>query len=141
MGLPIKILLLILLIVMTFLGGVYFAKGGIEYQIIDIESAPAAIYEKYVDQKFTRGFSVNPYDSDQYVLITMGTVPTAGYEIEITGVQKKGDLWIIESQFKAPDPDEIVAMVISYPAIVVKLPATAKQVRVFANDKLLSQLK
>ena len=141
MRLPKKSLLLILTIGMTFLSGIYLAIGRVNHQIVDIENAPARIYKKYVQQKFVCGFSVNPYYSDKYVLITMGTVPTAGYEIQINRVEKKGDLWIIQSQFKRPDPDEIVAMVISYPAIIVKLPTTAEQIQVFANDRLLSQLE
>lgn len=141
MALSVKLMLIICMLVITFLGGIYLAKEQIDYEVIDIENAPATVYEKYENQKFDRGFSVNPYDSAKYVLITMGTVPTAGYQIKIDRLQKKNQHWIIKSRFIAPDPDEIVAMVISYPAIVVKLPATAERIQVFANKEPLSQLE
>ncbi|AZR73424.1 hypothetical protein BBF96_08530 [Anoxybacter fermentans] len=111
-----------------------------DYEVLNIDKTPKAIYEHYEQQKYKTGYSVIPYDNSKYVLITRGEVNTAGHKIKVQKVLKTKDKWVIKVRFIAPDPDDIVAMVISYPAIVVKLPEEAVNIQVLEDGKHLSKL-
>jgi predicted small secreted protein len=58
------------------------------------------------------GLNAN-FDSQSIVVIGLGEMPTAGYEVVITGVQKKGDTLFV--QFKVSKPGDVAAQVITYP--------------------------
>ncbi len=138
--------LLIGIICLAIIGVIYYqispaGQGSkVDYQVLNIEEAPAVIYEKYEQQKTNRGFSIIPYDQAQYILITMGTVPTAGYSIKVQQVHQQADKLIIKTRFISPNPKDIVAMVISFPTTVVKVSQEFINIQVLADSKPLSQL-
>lgn len=113
----------------------------VKYEVIYIEDAPAQIYSVYDRQKAEMGFSVNPYDHSQYILITAGTMKTGGYDLEINEVDKTNGKWIIKASLLPPEPDSFVTQAISYPSMVVQLPQAATRMEVIVDGKEYPELK
>ena len=66
-----------------------------------------------------------------YILVAYGEKPTAGYSVEIDKVEKLDGKVVVYSSFQDPDPDDLVATVITYPydLVVIEdqgLPVTFK---------------
>lgn len=112
----------------------------LQYEVIKIDHAPAAIYEVYELQKYKQGYSVNSYDNSSYILITMGEAPSGGYFIDVQDVYKSNDSLVIKTGFNEPKPNEMVITVITFPAIVIKVPNTNDPIIVQADGKEQIQL-
>lgn len=132
------IILSILILISLFY--VIAARQSLTYEQLKIDQAPATIYETYESQKTEQGFSVTSYDRSNYILITMGEVPTGGYSIDVQDVYTHDDTIIVKTRFIEPKPEDLVIMVISYPTSVVKIPQTDQPIQVLANGKKLVQL-
>jgi hypothetical protein len=55
------------------------------------------------------------------VAVFAGEKPTAGYSVRITKVEKEGDTCVVHHVVSGPPRDAMVAQVITYPYIVVRL--------------------
>lgn len=62
------------------------------------------------------------YETESVIVVALGEVPTGGYGVTITGVQKKGD--DIYVQFTTSEPTGAATQVISYPYAAVAVPKT-----------------
>jgi len=60
------------------------------------------------------------FNTESVIVVALGEVPTAGFGITITGVQKQGDKVFV--QFKTSQPGDVAAQVISYPFAAVAVP-------------------
>lgn len=69
---------------------------------------------------------LNPnYETESVIVVALGEVPTGGFGVMITGVQKKGENIFV--QFKTSEPGDVATQVISYPYAAVVIPkATGK---------------
>ena len=54
--------------------------------------------------------------------VFLGTRPTAGFGVEISGTRRENDALVVEYVERAPAPDAIVAQILTSPFHVVKLP-------------------
>lgn len=73
-------------------------------------------------------------DGDRnYVLITMGEMPTGGYAVELVSAELVGGLWRIQVRYRQPGPDEMVTQAITHPYLLVAvepaLPVTVSRVQ------------
>lgn len=59
-----------------------------------------------------------------YLLISWGEKRTAGYSLTLNRIRPQGEVMVAEVSLKAPGPEEMVAPVITYPHLLVALPAT-----------------
>jgi hypothetical protein len=62
------------------------------------------------------------FDTQSVVVIALGEVPTGGHEVEITGVQKKGDTLYVQFKVKQPGPDAVTTQAISHPYAAALIP-------------------
>lgn len=56
------------------------------------------------------------------VAISRGPQPTPGYGLSLEGAIREGDTAIISVHWKTPQPDAVLAQVITHPCLVVALP-------------------
>lgn len=136
---PVIVLCLLVLALVTY--RIETTPIGINFQVLSIEDAPAYIYQQYDQQKSDMGYSVITYNQNNYVLITMGAVKTAGYTVEVDEVRHESNQWTIKVHLNTRIPDSSVAEVISYPAITVILPVDNNAITVLYQRKPLLKLK
>jgi hypothetical protein len=63
------------------------------------------------------------------IAVFLGTRPTAGFAVEITGIEKKGAEVIVTYRERSPGADELVAQVMTAPFHIVKTDQHAGSVR------------
>jgi VWFA-related protein len=63
------------------------------------------------------------------VAVFLGTRPSAGYAVEITGTRREGDAVIVEWREQRPTPDAITAQVLTAPAHLAAIPRAAGEIR------------
>lgn len=62
------------------------------------------------------------YETESVIVVALGEVPTGGFGVTITGVQKKGEDVFV--QFTTSEPTGITTQVISYPYAAAVVPKT-----------------
>jgi hypothetical protein len=83
------------------------------------------------------GYRFRRVRAETLVTLHAGERPTAGYEIEILGVTRSGGLCTVEYRVDPPGPDAIVAQVISYPALRLRIRAACSKLIVKPELPLL----
>jgi hypothetical protein len=63
------------------------------------------------------------------VAVFLGSRPSAGFGVEITGVKTEGDRTIVEYVERRPPRDQFVAQVVTSPFHIVRVPRTAGAVQ------------
>lgn len=71
---------------------------------------------------------------EMVVGVFLGSRPTAGYGVDITGTRQDGDAVVVEYRVTAPPPDAITAQVITSPYVLVALPAARGEVKFVKTD-------
>ena len=75
-----------------------------------------------IDSTMAKALRVDPGADDRVlVAISLGTKPTAGYELTLVS-WRAGDVPQIIVRQASPDPDAIVAQVLTVPCLVLRLP-------------------
>jgi len=64
------------------------------------------------------------------VTIHAGRKPTGGYSVEVRRVSKDGSRCVVHYAVVSPPPDAMVPQVITYPAVMVRIPAACADVAV-----------
>ncbi|GAB6933914.1 protease complex subunit PrcB family protein [Calditerricola satsumensis] len=109
-------------------------KEAIPYRVIPRHDAPPDI-QQWIDRHFrNEGAYVSRTADATYVLISRGEKPTAGYGIAVQAVTCKDGGIVVTVRTIDPQPGDIVAEVITYPHVVVKLDAQSKPIRVVTTD-------
>ncbi len=62
------------------------------------------------------------YDTESVIVVSLGEVPTGGFGVIITGVQKQGDKVFVQFTTTQPAPGAIVTQAISHPYAAVAVP-------------------
>jgi hypothetical protein len=83
-------------------------------------------FDGHKKQEFTG--SMNEKDGT-YVAITRGQKPNSGYGVEVVSVTEYGDHMIVKVRHRNPEPGKMYAQVITYPATLLKIPLTDKEIR------------
>jgi len=63
------------------------------------------------------------------VAVFLGTRPTAGFVVEITGVREQGGVLIVEWRETRPPGDAILAQMLTSPAHIASIPKFAGEIR------------
>jgi hypothetical protein len=69
------------------------------------------------------------------VAIFLGTRPSAGYAVDITGTQESKGVLTVSWRERRPDPGDITAQVLTTPMAIASLPKFAGEIRFVRADK------
>jgi hypothetical protein len=69
------------------------------------------------------------FASRTVVAVFLGSRPSAGYAVEITGTRREGAALVVEWRERQPPPDQVTAQVITSPAHIVSIPKFAGEIR------------
>lgn len=62
------------------------------------------------------------YDTESVIVVSLGEVPTGGFGVNITGVQKQGDKIFVQFTTTQPAADAVVTQALSHPYAAVAVP-------------------
>jgi len=121
----------------------FYEIKNMEFMVIISQEEFNSFLQKYgIENK-----DLPDWQSDRYILICafQGMKPTAGYDIEITKIERSGDTVTVKLRIREPKPDEITAQVITSPVHIVKVERSALSgaktfVFVDQNDRILKKL-
>jgi hypothetical protein len=82
----------------------------------------AALWRKHA---FDKPLPKVDFATRNVVAIFLGSRPTAGYDIEIVGTRKEGDAVIVEWAEVRPKERQLLAQVLTSPALIASIPKTA----------------
>ncbi len=68
------------------------------------------------------------YQTETVIVVALGEVPTGGYGVNITGVQKKGDQLFVQFTVSQPAADAVTTQALTYPYAAVAVPKTTGRV-------------
>jgi hypothetical protein len=63
------------------------------------------------------------------VAVFLGSRPTAGYAVEITGTRRDGDVLVVEWRERRPAPRGVTAQILTSPAHLATIPRVAGDIR------------
>jgi len=69
------------------------------------------------------------------VAVFLGSRPSAGYAVEITGTRQEKGALIVQWQERRPPADAILAQVLTSPAIIASIPKFAGEIKFEKVDK------
>jgi hypothetical protein len=103
----------------------------VSFQRVQEEELPEEVQSWLSENIMEYGEKTFVLEDKLYILVAYGEKPTAGYSVEIDKVEKLDGKVVVYSSFQDPDPDDLVATVITYPydLIVIEdqgLPVTFK---------------
>ncbi|RKD25517.1 hypothetical protein BEP19_00805 [Ammoniphilus oxalaticus] len=93
----------------------------LNYELVD-PPYDDAINQAISQHQEQAGLATVQHQNHTYAIITLGQRPSAGYKIVIKKVEQSSDKIIVS--YSEQKPTGMALTVISYPAVVVKLPAT-----------------
>lgn len=67
--------------------------------------------------------------SRSVVAVFLGSRPSAGYAVEITGTRRQGAILIVEWRESKPGPGDITAQVLTSPAHIASIPRFAGEIK------------
>lgn len=69
------------------------------------------------------------FSKEMVVAVFLGSRPSGGYQVQITGVRSEGDTLVVQWREARPGPGQVAAQVLTAPAHIVTVPRHAGQVR------------
>jgi hypothetical protein len=69
------------------------------------------------------------FTSRTVVAVFLGTRPTAGFGVEITGTRQDGATLVVQWRERRPGPDRMTAQVLTTPAHLASIPAASGEIR------------
>ncbi|MCX7570023.1 protease complex subunit PrcB family protein [Tumebacillus sp. DT12] len=101
----------------------------IRYEVIeDLSALPQEVQQGLQGKQQSEGLTVVEAEGATYALLSLGERPTGGYTIEVQQVIESAGRIEIHAKVKEPAAGLSVIQMITYPALVVKLPETGKPV-------------
>jgi|GEM_PF-1521314 len=91
----------------------------VDYRQVDRNDLPQGVLDQIKDQALEAGYDVIQTDSATYLVVYMGQRNSGGYFLEVDGIHKVGDEFMVTVQENEPGPDMMVTMAITYPWTVV----------------------
>lgn len=87
----------------------------VNFQRVDEEELPGEV-KSWLDENIVEYTEKTlAHEGKLYILVAYGEKMTAGYTVEIEKIEKLDGEIIVHSSFQDPDPDDLVATVITYP--------------------------
>jgi hypothetical protein len=68
------------------------------------------------------------FDTQMLIVAAMGEQPSSGYSIEITGAEKKDDVWVVSVKETSPGPSCIGLMVLTTPHHLAVIPKSSSEI-------------
>jgi len=136
-------LISVMLLMVTFTGCSMGAKppmGEIEYDTIDTFSTEFAKINQgdlkiWYEQNYNNeGVYTFTQDENLYILIAAGEKPTAGYSLKNITLTGQENEIVVTAELATPDPQELVAQVITAPHELVRIPADTRPVSLEAIE-------
>lgn len=85
--------------------------------------------------KYSFGIDHLETSKGNFIIATMGQMPTGGYSFELGNITESESLSVVDVLFKSPSSGTIVTQVITYPVLVLKRNTLkAVKVRITANN-------
>jgi hypothetical protein len=111
------ILIIAALVLLTFGcgGGTVGGPEELSFQRVQAEQLPDEVQGWVYENIEVYGGSTMAYEGQLYILTAYGEKPTAGYLVEISKVEKQDGQIFVYTNFQDPDPEDMVATVITYP--------------------------
>ncbi|QUH25672.1 protease complex subunit PrcB family protein [Serpentinicella alkaliphila] len=104
-----------------------YISGGeskVGYIVLDKSEVPQKIQEILPRYRMLERALAAKIEDEVYVIVTRGEKLTAGYAVDIKNIQvlkdNEDEKLVVQVLFKDPDPDALVAQVLSYPFVVAK---------------------
>ncbi|KJS82577.1 MAG: hypothetical protein JM58_14570 [Peptococcaceae bacterium BICA1-8] len=98
--------------------------GELQYEVVDTssqESLPSELADWYQKNYNKEGLYSFDYKENTYLLLSLGEKPTAGYGIDSLVLIGTDQEIKVNASLRVPAPDEMVAQVLTYPNILVKI--------------------
>ncbi|ERI06643.1 stalk domain-containing protein [Aneurinibacillus aneurinilyticus] len=104
-------------------------KFQVLYPLQDAQSVIASPIQQWFDSHKKQEFTGTMKGEDGlYAAITRGQKPNGGYGVEVVGVTEQANKVIVKVKYTNPQPGKMYTQVITYPATLVKIPHTDKEV-------------
>ncbi|MFZ5626497.1 MAG: protease complex subunit PrcB family protein [Bacillota bacterium] len=110
------------------------------------QSLPAQVRQEAEKLKTTRGYWLYHSSRETLVVINLGQKPSAGYGLEVAGVEGKEGVITVRVREKVPPPDAVTAAVLTYPQLIIRVkPLAGWRWRIVSESgvefKLLQEIK
>lgn len=69
------------------------------------------------------------FSTDMVVAVFLGSRPSGGFQVEITGVRPDGDALVVQWAERRPGPGQVAAQVMTAPSHIVAIPRHAGDVK------------
>jgi hypothetical protein len=69
------------------------------------------------------------FSKNMVLAVFLGSRPSGGYQVQITGVRSEGDTLVVEWSESRPGPGQVAAQVMTSPAHIVTVPRHSGDVR------------
>jgi hypothetical protein len=69
------------------------------------------------------------FNKSMVIGVFLGSRPTGGYQVQITGVRVEGDTLVVQWSEQQPGRDQVAAQVMTSPSHIVTVPRHAGEVR------------
>jgi hypothetical protein len=108
----------------------------INFEIVSDKDAPKNLLEMISNNKENKGFLFTVDDATGYIYIAVmiGSRPTGGYSIEVTGIEDNEGKTNVFVKEMSPSKDMFVTQVITYPYTIVKAKGITPNITVRNNS-------
>jgi len=104
-----------------------FITGGennVGYTVLEKSEVPDKLQEILPRYKMLERALAAKIEDEVYVIVTRGEKLTGGYAVDIQNIEVLADAdeekLVVQAIYRDPDPDDMVAQVLSYPFVVAK---------------------
>ncbi len=95
--------------------------GGANIRFYEILSEPAEIKMLLADENLKDKINSDDTATANFIILSMGEMPTSGYAIDIASVEELTDKIVVTIKDVNPEPGAMTASVITHPYTVVKI--------------------
>lgn len=104
-----------------------------EYKVINYKLAPKIVQEWINKNKEINNYTVLHTKTKTYIIVTMGTKKTGGYEIEIISIEEQTDILDVKLKYIVPSADQIVIQMLTYPYLIIQIDRTSKKIHLLID--------
>ncbi|TLS37893.1 protease complex subunit PrcB family protein [Pseudalkalibacillus caeni] len=100
----------------------------VPYEEVSLEEVPENVAASVRSKTFEESTFTVPDGDSLYIIVTRGEMPTGGYSVAFTSLEKKGKELFAQYKYKNPGKDDMVTQVISKPVAIIKIDKTNARV-------------
>ncbi len=118
---------MVVLVAVTLLVALVAPSGAaaepVDWEEVEREDVPEEIAGWVEEMKYEQGVHLLPAGEYRYLLVAWGEKPTGGYAVEVTDVEDDRGTVRVNAELISPDPDDAVTQALTYPHMLLRLPA------------------